>query len=172
MKNVITCDKDGNSIGTCEVLKAHTGQGIRHKAFSAFVFRNNGNELLLQKRSAAKPFFSLLWSNTCCSHPQDDDLVKEAEKRLQEEMGFTCALTIGASFVYQAKDPNSDMSENEYDTVLIGNVEGEIYINPDPNEVAETRWISMEELLVELDEKPEEFTPWFSQGLSLIFNQS
>lgn len=172
MKHVITCDKDGNAIGTCDILEAHADLGILHRAFSVFVFRDNGNELLLQKRSASKPLFSLLWTNTCCSHPQDEDLVKEAEKRLQEEMGFTCALTLGSSFVYQAKDPNSDMSENEYDTVLIGNVEGEIPINPDPNEVAEARWISIDELLVELDEKPEEFTPWFSQGLSLIFDQS
>jgi len=170
VRNVIACDANGNETGTCSVAEAHSGNGTLHKAFSAFVFRNDGNELLLQRRSTKKQLFPLLWTNTCCSHPQPgEDLIAGAGQRLREEMGFSCTLKEIGSFVYQAMDPDGNGSEHEYDTVLTGNVEEGITPQPDPNEVAKIRWISLEELLAELDEKPEQFTPWFSQALSLIF---
>lgn len=169
MKHVVLCDTDGNETGACPTADAHANDGVLHKAFSIFVFRNSGNELLLQRRSDKKQLFPLLWTNTCCSHPQSgEDLVAAAQKRLQEELGFSCPLREIGSFVYQATDPNSNGAEHEYDTVLIGNVEKKITLMPDPNEVAEVRWITLKELLVELDEKPEQFTPWFPEALSLL----
>ncbi|MDD5470032.1 MAG: isopentenyl-diphosphate Delta-isomerase [Candidatus Peribacteraceae bacterium] len=171
MRNVITCDADGKETGTCPVADAHANNGILHKAFSVFVFRNGGNELLLQRRSDKKQLFPLLWTNTCCSHPQPgEDPVAAAQKRLQEELGFSCPLREIGSFVYQATDPSGNGAEHEYDTVLMGNVEEETALKPDPNEVEEVRWITLEELLVELDEKPEQFTPWFPEALALLFD--
>jgi isopentenyl-diphosphate delta-isomerase len=42
--------------------------GMLHRAFSVFLFDENGR-LLLQQRSKAKVTFPLYWTNTCCSHP-------------------------------------------------------------------------------------------------------
>jgi isopentenyl-diphosphate delta-isomerase len=170
MKHVVLCDEHGNSSGTMEIVAAHQGEGTLHRAFSVFVFRNGGSELLLQQRSAAKPLFPLLWANTCCSHPQQDEGIAEsAEKRLQEEMGFTCPLKEIASFVYQARDPSGKGAEHEYDTVLMGMAPDDVAIEPDPAEVADWRWVNLEELQIELDETPELFAPWFPEAVSLIF---
>lgn len=42
--------------------------GILHRAFSVFLFNEDGN-LLLQKRASDKITFPSVWTNTCCSHP-------------------------------------------------------------------------------------------------------
>jgi NUDIX domain len=42
--------------------------GILHRAFSVFLFNEQGN-LLLQRRAADKITFPSVWTNTCCSHP-------------------------------------------------------------------------------------------------------
>lgn len=42
--------------------------GILHRAFSVFLFNEEGN-LLLQRRAADKITFPSVWTNTCCSHP-------------------------------------------------------------------------------------------------------
>ena len=42
--------------------------GILHRAFSVFLFNEDGN-LLLQRRAADKITFPSVWTNTCCSHP-------------------------------------------------------------------------------------------------------
>ena len=168
---MILSNEEGEEQGTEDLLKAHEGVGKLHKAFSVFVFRNNGNELLMQKRSAAKPLFPLLWANTCCSHPQEgEDIIAAAQKRLREEMGFTCNLKIDDSFVYQAKDEPNNLSEHEFDTILVGETD-DVDVNPNPNEVDDYRWITLEDLQNELDEKPEEFAPWFPIALSKLYNK-
>ena len=170
MKTVLLVDKHGNPQGTAGLLEAHSGKGQLHRAFSVFVFRKDGDKLLLQQRSEKKPLFPLLWANTCCSHPSEDGgIAAIAEQRLQEEMGFTCPLQEKGSFVYRAEDPGRG-TEHEHDTILIGNMEDEMTITPDPDEVADWRWVSLTDLQDELDAEPEKFAPWFSIALSNIFD--
>ena len=171
MKHVILCDKTGTAHGTDDVLEAHQNGGSLHRAFSVFVFRNDGNEILVQQRSEKKPLFPLFWANTCCSHPQEgEDLIQAAQNRLQEELGFSCELEERASFVYQADDPNGDLSEHEYDTILVGSVDGDIEVKPDPEEVAAWKWMTLEELQIDIDENPDAYAPWFLIALSLLFD--
>lgn len=170
MINVILCDEDGNATGTCEIVAAHVGEGMLHRAFSVFVFRNGGEELLLQRRSAKKMLFPLHWANSCCSHPREGmDLLPCAERRLQEEMGFTCPLTAGPSFVYRAADPEGGGTEHEYDTVLSGDV-SDVTVVPNPEEVESYRWIRIEDLIKELDDEPEKFAPWFPMALDHLLS--
>jgi len=42
--------------------------GILHRAFSVFLFNQEG-KLLLQRRASDKITFPSVWTNTCCSHP-------------------------------------------------------------------------------------------------------
>ena len=61
---VVVCDRRGKPLRTAALLEVHEGAGILHKAFSVFVFRNGGSELLLQQRSHLKRLFPLRWANT------------------------------------------------------------------------------------------------------------
>ena len=76
---VILVDADDNVTGECEKLTAHKQQGQRHRAFSIFVSNKSG-ELLLQKRAGDKYHAPGLWSNTCCSHPQPNEITIEDHK--------------------------------------------------------------------------------------------
>ena len=87
---ILVTEKD-EAIGVMEKMEAHR-RGVLHRAFSVFLFDQEGH-MLLQQRSAHKYHGALLWSNTCCSHPYPGEAVeKAAVRRLQEELGFTAPL--------------------------------------------------------------------------------
>lgn len=166
MSNLIATNESGENLGPISKEEAHAGNGVLHRAFSIFIFREDSGELLLHKRASNKRFADF-WTNTCCSHPlQDEDLLSTAKRRLQEEMGFSAELQECSSFVYQAVDPKSGESEYEYDTVLVGHVSN-ANIAPDPEEVSEWKWVPVDEIQKDLQENPEKYSPWFGQALQI-----
>lgn len=167
MTVVLLVDEYGNQTGTADLLAAHTGAGLLHRAFSVYIFRSRGEELLLQHRAEGKRLFKGLWTNTCCSHPLPEESAEHAGmRRLQEEMGFSCPLQKAGSFVYRAEDPKGHGIEYEYDTVLIGMVD-DADVHPDPAEVSDWKWMHIDDLTEELEQRSNLFTPWFARGLSL-----
>lgn len=167
MPSVILTNEQGEETGIADILSAHAGKGLLHSAFSVYVFRSGGEELLLQKRAEGKRLFAGLWTNTCCSHPLPGETPEEAGmRRLREEMGFSCLLQKAGSFVYRAEDPRGCGTEYEHDTVLIGLVDDADVI-PKPAEVDDWKWIHCDDLTEELTRAPHLFTPWFSQGLAI-----
>ena len=163
MAKVIKVNKSDKVLGLINKLKAHQDKGVLHRAFSALVANSKG-EILLQKRSKDKMLWPLYWSNTCCSHPQPGEKIKQAaEKRLKEEMGFTLSLKPIFKFQYQAEYRDFG-AENEIVTVLLGKYKGEKII-PNSKEVAEFKWRSYQKLIEEIKQKPSQFTPWFKKIL-------
>ena len=156
MAEVILVGEQDNQIGEEEKIKAHKEAKL-HRAFSVLVFNRKG-ELLLQKRAKTKYHSPGLWTNTCCSHPRPgEDLIKEARKRLEEEMGFECSLKESFSFIYKAK--LGDLTEHEFDHVLLGKFSGK----PKPNkeEVGDWKWMNFNDLEKDIKQNPEKYTPWF-----------
>ena len=89
MEKVILVDKSDRQVGLMEKQEAHI-KGLLHRAFSIFIF-NTKNELLLQKRATQKYHSGGLWTNTCCSHPRENEsTIDAAYRRLNEEMGMIC----------------------------------------------------------------------------------
>jgi isopentenyl-diphosphate Delta-isomerase len=168
---VVLVDEQDNEIGTAEKIAAHQ-QNLLHRAFSVFIFRGNSQqELLLQQRALSKYHSPGLWTNSCCSHPRPGEgVIAAAERRLQEELGFTTSLTDIGTFQYNAHFPNG-LSEHELDHVLIGEVSGDLIIQPNLDEVHALRWVTVSDLKVELTSNPERFTPWLEKALSLIISQ-
>ena len=72
-------DSDDVVIGFEEKAAAHRGNGVLHRAFSIFLFNEQG-EVLLQQRSALKPLWPEYWSNTCCSHPRRGESLTQAKE--------------------------------------------------------------------------------------------
>ena len=169
MKPVLLCTDDGTITGSAEREEAHAGKGKLHRAFSVFVFRRNGTELLVQRRSDKKSLFPLLWANTCCSHLREgEEAATAGQQRLKEELGVECALTEGASFVYRAEDPQGKGSEFEYDTILTGDLMRDQEVKPDPDEVAGWKWVTLTKLGDDIAANPKQFAPWFLLGLAMI----
>lgn len=154
---VILVDKEDNPIGTMEKMEAHQ-KGALHRAFSVFIFNKKG-ELLLQQRALDKYHSAGKWSNTCCSHPRSNEKTEDAaNRRLMEEMGLSCDLSHQFQFQYKASFENG-LIEHEIDHVFFGVSDTLPIINQ--QEVADFKYIDLPDLKLAIQEKPEDFTPWF-----------
>ena len=90
-EHVILVDEHDKALGTIPKMEAHT-KGLLHRAFSVFIFNNKG-QLLMQQRALNKYHSAGLWTNTCCSHPRNNEsTIDAAQRRLKEEMGIECTL--------------------------------------------------------------------------------
>ncbi len=163
MEQVILVDERDNELGVMEKMEAHQ-QGLLHRAISIFIF-NEHHELLLQQRAAHKYHSAGLWTNSCCSHPRPNETPDDAaNRRLTEEMGMTCTLHHSFNFTYRAV-LNNNLIEHEYDYVFVGTTTTLPVINLD--EVSAYRYISLHDLTLEIERKPEHFTEWFK----ICFNE-
>ncbi|AFY70531.1 isopentenyl-diphosphate delta-isomerase [Thalassoporum mexicanum PCC 7367] len=155
-ETVILVDRQDQPIGTAEKMAAHR-QGSLHRAFSIFVL-NAQDQLLLQRRAAHKYHSGGLWTNTCCSHPRPGETTPAAaQRRLQEEMGFSCDLREIFSFVYQAQ-LDRGLIEYEFDHVFLGRFDGVPQLNPEEADAYE--WIEVAELQAEIRKHPDRYTYW------------
>jgi len=190
-ERVIVVDTDDKAVRPGTKLETHLteniNKGLLHRAFSVFLFNSEG-KLLLQKRSDDKITFPAFWANTCCSHP----LWVEGEMELENAMGVKRAavrkleheLGIKPEQVpiekfhyltrihYVANMDGTPWGEHEIDHVLV--IQADVDVNPVPNEVAEARYFSEEELKTFLEEAPTNGTlvsPWFGAIQSMFLGK-
>lgn len=154
---VILVDENDREVGTMEKMQAHREAKL-HRAFSVFIF-NRQKEILLQQRALNKYHSPGLWTNTCCSHPRPgENTLTAAQRRLKEEMGFSCDLKELFSFTYKSEFDNG-LTEHEFDHVFIGQFDDSFVVNP--HEVAATKWEKPEIIAQKIQTTPEQFTTWF-----------
>lgn len=154
---VILVDEHDVPTGTMEKMEVHQ-KALLHRAFSIFIFNEKG-EMLLHQRSAKKYHSGGLWTNACCSHPKPgEETATAAAARLHEEMGFNTRLTKAFDFVYKAPFDNG-LTEHEFDHVFIGYYEGDIH--PNPEEVSDYCYKTVEEIRNSIVSQPQKYTEWF-----------
>jgi len=79
---------------------------------------------------------------------------------MEEELGIlqgSCQPEELFSFNYFSQ--YDGLSEYEVDHVFLTDYHGEM--NADPDEIMELRWVSLEELKIEMETAPETFSTWF-----------
>lgn len=156
-EQVILVNENDEKIGLMPKMEAHE-KGVLHRAFSVFIF-NDKNELMLQQRALDKYHTPGLWANTCCSHQRDGETSIEAGKRrLMEEMGFTTELEERTTFIYKAPFDNG-LTEHELDHIMVGQYNGKPKLNPE--EVADYKWMALDDVRKDIKENPNKYTPWF-----------
>ncbi|MGK6350692.1 isopentenyl-diphosphate Delta-isomerase [Parapedobacter sp. DT-150] len=167
MEKVILVDEHDREIGSMEKMEAHR-KGVLHRAISVFVFDDAGR-LLLQQRAAHKYHSAGLWTNTCCSHPAPGETTPDAaHRRLQQEMGLDIPLTFAFSFLYRAPFDNG-LTEHELDHVFVGHTNTQP--TPNPEEAANYRWATLQEVEHELSRVAETYTAWFKLIYKKVFEQ-
>ena len=167
-EQIIRVDENDRCVGFIGKHAAHEGGGVLHRAFSIFIF-NAQQQVLLQQRSLQKYHFGGRWTNTCCSHPRRDEAIEAAaHRRLQEECGFDVPLQEIFSFVYQAHDADSNLTEWEYDHVFIGEFNGEPTINE--AEIAAWKWMNLADVRLDMERNPQCYTAWFHIALDKVID--
>lgn len=154
---VLLVDAVDRPTGIAGKLEAHQF-GLRHRALSVIV-RDPLGRLLLQKRAVGKYHSGGLWTNACCSHPRPEEPVElAAQRRLAEEMGFTCPLAPLLRVAYRAP-VGSGMIEDEIVHLFAGVYAGPL--RPDPREADGYAWVEPATLRQEMHAAPGRFSVWF-----------
>lgn len=171
-QEVVAVNAEDEAIETVNRLKAHTGDGIRHRAFTALVFDQDDN-ILLAQRSPDKRLWDGHWDGTVASHPTEGQSQKEATRnRLREELGIEPSqyndLQVTDKFEYKRYYPREGV-EHEVCAVLQLTLT-DTAIDPDESEVAGLMWVPYERLY----EHPSWYRqlrlcPWFEIALRRDF---
>ncbi|KAF2459207.1 isopentenyl pyrophosphate,dimethylallyl pyrophosphate isomerase [Lineolata rhizophorae] len=177
----IVLDKDDTPIGsaskkTCHLM-SNIDRGLLHRAFSVFLFDPSGR-LLLQQRASEKITFPDMWTNTCCSHPLGvpgeagvggleasvQGVRRAAQRKLGHELGIKPADVPLDKFVFLTRihykaPSDGKWGEHEIDYILF--IRADPTVEPNPNEVRDTRYVSADELRAMFEDDNLKFTPWF-----------
>ncbi|MCZ6457744.1 MAG: isopentenyl-diphosphate Delta-isomerase [Gammaproteobacteria bacterium] len=156
---LILVDAADTIVGYLDKSACHDGDGILHRAFSVFLF-NSAGQLLIQQRASNKRLWPDYWSNSCCSHPRQGEVVDVAAgRRVEQELGMHCDLTFTYKFEYSASFAGAG-TEHELCWVYLGQTTDEPVINT--TEIRDWRWIDPAELSAELHARADTFTPWLT----------
>ncbi|SDW75451.1 isopentenyl-diphosphate Delta-isomerase [Litoreibacter albidus] len=155
--NMIPAWVDG-TLTPVEKLKVHQ-DGLRHKAVSVFVMRRD--KVLIQQRALSKYHTPGLWANTCCTHPLWDEVPLDcAIRRLDEELGITGLDPVFRDHLEYRADVGHGLTEHEVVDVFMAEAPDDLAANLNPDEVMDIRWISVFDLVTEVDQHPQRFTAW------------
>lgn len=139
-------------------LQTHL-DGLRHKAVSVFVVRDD--KILIQQRALEKYHTPGLWANTCCTHPHwDEDSVTCANRRLEQELGITGLVPEYRNQVEYRADVGGGMIEHEIVDIFVAHASNSLEVTPNASEVMDIAWVSFPDLVAQVGEEPEKFTPW------------
>ena len=139
---VVLVNPEDTVLGLMEKQQAHIN-GLLHRAFSVFLFNDQG-EMLLQKRASQKYHSPDQWTNAVCSHPREKETYLEgAHRRIKEELGIETELSEKFNFIYKA-DVGGGLWEHELDHVFTGTYNTGFNLNQ--SEVKEVRYISLKDL--------------------------
>ena len=147
-QDVIAVDADDTELESVNRLDAHTGDGIRHRAFTSLVFDGEGN-ILLAQRAPEKRLWGTYWDGTVASHPVvGQSQAAATRQRLEDELGITPDqyddLRLTDRFEYKRYFENEGV-EHEVCAVLQLTL-SDRSLEPDEDEVAGLMWVPYERL--------------------------
>ncbi|KAM0810294.1 hypothetical protein AB5N19_10643 [Seiridium cardinale] len=176
----IVLDENDKPIGTASKKLCHLmtniDKGLLHRAFSVFLF-DDKNRLLLQQRASEKITFPDMWTNTCCSHPLSipgetgsdlpesvDGVKRAAQRKLDHELGIKTEQVPFEDFrfltrIHYKAPSDGKWGEHEIDYILF--IKANVDVDPNKNEVQDTKYVSPEDLKALFADPKLKFTPWF-----------
>lgn len=141
-----------------EKLAAHQ-RGLRHLAISVFVIRDGA--ILIQQRALGKYHTPGLWANTVCTHPEwNEPALDCAHRRVNEELGITGLTLDHRGEVEYRADVGNGLIEHEVVQVFLAHAPNDMPLDPNPDEVMATRWVTPAQLAKDIDTNPDAYTPW------------
>ncbi|MFD1514887.1 NUDIX hydrolase [Halomarina rubra] len=173
-QHVVAVDEDDNEQSIENRLEAHTGHGIRHRAFTVLVF-DSDDRVLLAQRASNKRLWDTYWDGTVASHPvQGQSQEAATRERLEDELGLTPDqydnLRVTDKFEYKRYYLNEGLEWEVCSVLKCTLTDGDI--DRDPDEVEGLLWVDYEDLY----ENPRYYRqlrlcPWFEIAMRRDFEQ-
>ena len=163
-EQVVLVDETGAPIGAADKVSVHTAETALHLAFSCHVY-NEAGLVLVTRRALGKLTWPGVWTNSFCGHPAPGEPLEDAlARRAAYELGITVTdvTVVLPDFRYRAVDA-SGIVENEVCPVFTAVTDDDV--QPDPDEVAEYRWIDAGDLEIAVSMAPWAFSPWLNLQL-------
>jgi isopentenyl-diphosphate delta-isomerase len=147
-QDVVAVDGDDVEEGVVNRLDAHTGDGIRHRAFTCLLFDTDGH-LLLAQRSPHKRLWDTYWDGTVASHPNPGQgQVDATRERLGVELGLRPEqfddLRVTDRFEYKRHYLNAGVEWEVCSVLKATLVDGEV--TPDESEIGGLLWVDYDHL--------------------------
>nr|SBO91100.1 Isopentenyl-diphosphate delta-isomerase [Nonomuraea gerenzanensis] len=160
-------DLSGHALGTAPKTSVHGRETPLHLAFSSYVFDREGR-VLLTKRAEHKITWPSVWTNSCCGHPLPGEPVDHAVlRRLSYELGLTAerAELMLPAFSYRAEMANGIV---EHELCPVYRVTVDSAVTPNPDEVAEVRWMPWKEFAEGAQNGLLAISPWCREQVPLL----
>lgn len=163
MEYIDVLDKDGNKTGQIKSKPDIHKEGDWHKAVHIWIL-NLRNELLIQRRSAAKENYPNLWDISVAGHVSaGEDSITSGLREIEEEIGvnlnsedFEYLFTVAEQAVLN----DGTYVDNEIHDVYLVRADIDISdITMQKEEVAEVKFVDFQDLKKQIASNPSDFVP-------------
>jgi isopentenyl-diphosphate delta-isomerase type 1 len=160
-------DENDNVIGAGTKLEARE-KGIRFRIVRVFLFNSQGH-LLMQRRAMHLKSHPGRWDQSVGGHVDEGETYLQAAVReAEEEIGVT-GLILREEFKHFANDLDGAEVKRRFNMLYSAVYDGDV--TPNPEEVAEVKWVAPDELEQWLNASPDDFSPGFIRTYN-AFRQS
>ncbi len=160
-----TYDEDGRPTGLAPRTRVHR-QGLWHRSVQVFVFDASAS-LLMQRRAAAKDLYANLWDYSVGEHLQPGESFLQGAKRgLWEELRIDNVNLTALGDERRVEQRGAGFWDREIQQAFRCRYEGGV--QADAAEVAEVRYVPLQEIAAWVHRSPGDFTPWFIEDLKLF----
>lgn len=154
-------------IGVSPKSEVHTKNTPLHRAFSLFLFRPSDKKFLIQQRWSGKKTWPLVWSNSCCGHPElYEETIDAVKRRSRYELGIHGFETLVKASDYRYRFERDGVVENEICPIYFG-ISSDTII-PHPEELEAYRWLAWGEFVSEAFADETTFSEWCKEELRLL----
>jgi isopentenyl-diphosphate Delta-isomerase len=163
---IVLVDDEGRATGIMPKRLVHHGETPLHRAFSAYLFDDDGR-LLVTRRAEDKATFPGMWTNTVCGHPgpgEDDE--SAIARRARDELGLDVAALRPAVPGYRYRAEFRGVVENEVCPVYVGRFSGRPV--PDPTEVGDWALLDWAAFRRRQQDEGDAWSPWCREQAGLI----
>ena len=161
---IVLLDDEYREIGAAPKLASHHDHTPLHKAFSCYIFDDDGRFLVTQ-RAHSKKVWPDVWTNSVCGHPAPSESFESAiARRAQFELGMTVRdITMVVPDYRYTTPPYNGIIENEFCPVFAARLVSTSEVNPD--EVEAIRWMSWNDYVADLADQPDIYSYWAKDQL-------
>ena len=150
-------DEKGEVIGQKPRSKVHA-LGLRHKGIYLIILDDEG-KIFIQQRAKDKDLMPSVWDLSVAEHLKPGESFEDAAIRgAVEELSVKVRnLKFLGELDFHFEYPHGKI-DNESNQIFLAEFDGEIKFQD--GEVQQGKFVEIKELLQEMSEKPEKFTPW------------